>query len=50
MTWQACWVAGIVNGPPPANCQPVDGAQLDPTNWAHAVTVNEIQSVDNGNG
>ncbi len=50
MTWQACWVAGIVDGPPPANCQPVDGAQLNGLNWARAVTVNEIQSVDHGNG
>jgi hypothetical protein len=50
LTWQACWVAGIVDGPPAAGCQPVTGAQLDPTNWASPVTVNEIQSVDNGNG
>jgi hypothetical protein len=50
LTWQACWVAGIVDGPPPADCQPVAGAQLNPTNWARPVTVNEIQSVDNGQG
>jgi hypothetical protein len=50
MTWRACWVAGIVDGPPPADCQPVAGAQLNGLNWARAVTVNEIQSVDNGNG
>ncbi|HWG12498.1 MAG TPA: hypothetical protein VG268_04415 [Streptosporangiaceae bacterium] len=50
MTWQACWMPGLVNGPPPANCQPVAGAQLNPVNWARPVFVNEIQSVDNGNG
>ena len=50
LTWQACWVPGIVDGPPPADCQPVAGAQLDATNWARPVTVNEIQSVDNGQG
>ena len=50
LTWQACWVAGVVDGPPPATCQPVAGAQLDATNWARPVTVNEIQSVDNGQG
>ena len=49
MAWRACWVAGVVDGPPPANCQPVPGAQLNGLNWARAVTVNEIQSVDNGN-
>jgi hypothetical protein len=50
MTWQACWLPGLVDGPPPANCQPVPGAQLNGLNWTRAVTVNEIQSVDNGNG
>jgi hypothetical protein len=50
MTWRACWVAGVVDGPPPANCQPVAGAQLNGLNWNRAVVVNEIQSVDNGNG
>ena len=50
MAWQACWVAGVDDGPPPADCQPVAGAQLDGTNWNLPVTVNEIQSVDNGNG
>jgi hypothetical protein len=50
MTWQACWAPGLVDGPPPANCQPVAGAQLNPVNWARPVFVNEIQSVDNGNG
>jgi hypothetical protein len=50
MTWRACWVAGVVDGPPPANCQPVPGATLNGLNWTRAVTVNEIQSVDNGNG
>ena len=50
MTWRACWVAGVVDGPPPADCQPVPGAALNGLNWTRAVTVNEIQSVDNGNG
>jgi hypothetical protein len=40
----------VVDGPPPANCQPVPGATLNGLNWTRAVTVNEIQSVDNGNG
>ena len=50
MTWRACWVPGVVDGPPPAKCQPVPGANLNGLTWTRAVTVNEIQSVDNGNG
>ena len=50
MTWRACWVAGVVDRPPPANCRPVPGATLNGLTWTRAVTVNEIQSVDNGNG
>jgi len=49
-TWRACWVPGVVDGPPPANCQPVPGATLNPLNWARNVAVDEIQSVDNGAG
>ena len=47
---RSSWVAGADDGPPPADCQPVAGAQLDGTNWNLPVTVNEIQSADNGNG
>ena len=50
MTWRACWVPGVVDGPPPAGCQPVPGANLNGLNWTRPITVDEIQSVDNGNG
>src|SRR6266566_2006948 len=36
LTWHACWVVGVVNGPPPANC-------------ARNVNVHEIQAA-NGAG
>ena len=51
MTWRACW-APVAGGDPPApgNCQPVPGAQLNGLNWTRPVTVNEIQSVNNGAG
>jgi hypothetical protein len=49
-TWRACWAPGVQTGAPPAGCQPVPGAQLDPLNWDQRVAVDEIQSVDNGNG
>ena len=51
MTWRACWAP--VNGglpPAPADCQPVPGAQLNGTAWQSPITVNEIQSVNNGAG
>jgi hypothetical protein len=50
MTWRACWAPGVETGAPPADCQPVAGAQLDPVNWQQRLVVDEIQSVDNGNG
>jgi len=49
LTWHACWVVGVVNGPPPANCAPVPGADLNPANWARNVNVHEIQAA-NGAG
>jgi hypothetical protein len=51
MTWQACWAPVAGGDPPtPATCQPVPGAQLNGLNWTRPVTVNEIQSVNNGAG
>ena len=50
MTWRACWEPGVVDGPPPAGCRPVPGATLNGLNWTRPITVDEIQSVDNGNG
>jgi hypothetical protein len=51
MTWQACWAPVAGGDPPtPAACQPVPGAQLNGLNWNRPVTVNEIQSVNNGAG
>jgi hypothetical protein len=51
MTWRACWAPVVSDGPPPAGCQPVPGAQLNNVTWGpRPVVVNEIQSVDNGNG
>jgi len=49
LTWHACWVVGVVNGPPPANCAPVPGADLNPANWARNMNVHEIQAA-NGAG
>jgi hypothetical protein len=48
LTWQACWAVGIDNGPPPANCNPVPGANLNPANWARNVNVREIQAANGG--
>lgn len=45
LTWRTCLVPGVVNGPPPAKCTPVPGAELNPVNWARNVTVDEIQTV-----
>ena len=48
LTWQACWAVGIHNGPPPAACNPVPGANLNPVNWARNVNVREIQAANGG--
>jgi hypothetical protein len=48
LTWQACWAVGVDNGPPPANCNPVPGANLNPANWARNVNVREIQAANGG--
>ena len=49
LTWRACWAPVVADGPPPANCTPVPGADLNPANWARNVNVHEIQSA-NGTG
>lgn len=49
MTWRSCWVPAVVNGPPPAACNPVPGANLNPVNWNRNVAVHEIQAA-NGAG
>jgi hypothetical protein len=36
----------VVYGPPPANCQPVPGADLDPVVWNRNVPVHEIQAAN----
>jgi len=46
LTWRTCWVPEAVGGPPPANCTPVPGAELNPDNWARNVTVHEIQAAN----
>ena len=48
MTWQACWAVGIDDGPPPAGCNPVPGAALNPVTWARPVNVREIQASNGG--
>jgi hypothetical protein len=48
LTWRTCWVPDVQDGPPPAACAPVPGADLNPVNWTRNVTVHEIQSA-NGN-
>jgi hypothetical protein len=48
LTWQACWAVGIDDGPPPADCNPVPGAALNPVNWARNVNVREIQASNGG--
>ena len=48
LTWQACWAVGVDNGPPPADCNPVPGAALNPVNWARNVNVREIQASNGG--
>ena len=49
LTWRACWAPEVVDGPPPAACTPVPGADLNPVNWVHNVNVHEIQAA-NGTG
>jgi hypothetical protein len=48
LTWQTCWVARVVAGPPPGGgaANPVPGAQRNPVNWARNVTVREIQAAN----
>ena len=48
LTWQACWAVGVDAGPPPADCNPVPGAALNPVNWARNVNVREIQASNGG--
>jgi hypothetical protein len=49
LTWRACWVPEVEDGPPPAACNPVPGATLNPVNWARNVTVHEIQAANGAN-
>ena len=46
LTWRTCWVPQVVNGPPPAACNPVPGANLNPVNWNRNVVVHEIQAAN----
>ena len=46
LTWRTCWVPAVVDGPPPAACTPVPGANLNPDNWARNVNVREIQAAN----
>lgn len=46
LTWQTCWVPEVVDGPPPAACTPVPGADLNPVNWARNVNIHEIQAAN----
>jgi hypothetical protein len=46
LTWRTCWVPAVVNGPPPAACNPVPGANLNPVNWNRNVVVHEIQAAN----
>ena len=48
LTWRACWVAAVVDGPPPAACNHVPGANLNPANWARNVNVHEIPAANGG--
>jgi hypothetical protein len=49
LTWRACWAVGAQDGPPPADCNPVPWAALNPVNWARNVNIHEIQAA-NGSG
>jgi hypothetical protein len=46
LTWKTCWVPEAVDGPPPAQCTPVPGAELNPDIWTRNVTVHEIQAAN----
>ncbi len=46
LAWKTCWVPEAADGPPPANCTAVPGAELNPDVWTRAVTVHEIQSAN----
>jgi hypothetical protein len=48
VAWKTCWVPENVGGPPPppAQCNPVPGAELNPDVWARNVTVHEIQAAN----
>jgi len=41
--------AGVQDGPPPGDCNPVPGAALNAVNWARNVNIHEIQAA-NGSG
>ena len=46
LTWRTCWVPAVENGPPPAACNAVPGANLNPVNWVRNVNVHEIQAAN----
>src|SRR5260370_40269418 len=52
LTWQTCWVAQVVNGPPPAACaaNPVPGAALNPADWALNAAVHDINAATGPRG
>jgi hypothetical protein len=49
LTWRTCWVPEVVYSPPPAVCNPVPNANLNPVTWTRTVAVHEIQAA-NGSG
>jgi hypothetical protein len=49
LNWRTCWVPEVVYSPPPATCNPVPGANLNPVTWTRTVAVHEIQAA-NGSG
>jgi len=48
LNWRTCWVPEVVFSPPPANCTPVPGANLNPVTWTRTVPVHEIQAANGG--
>ena len=47
LTWRTCWVPQVQDGPPPATCTPVPGADLNPVTWPpRNVNVHEIQAAN----
>jgi hypothetical protein len=46
LTWRTCWLPEVADGPPPAACNAVPGANLNPVNWARNVNVHEIQAAN----